>query len=109
MPVLQFSSSWSGFLLGCGGLWELQLNSKFVTQCCRVRSQPCYMHVENMHTSIDGALQEFGTALKLKFARTLQVVDLSVYKGRPLYSSSRQPTVHVEPELQHSAIQKWTY
>ena len=106
--MLQFSSSWSGFLLGCGGLWELQLNSKFVTQRCRVRLHACYMRVENMHTSID-ALREFGTALKLKFARTLQVVDLSVYKGRPLYSSSRQPTVHVELEPQHSAIQKWTY
>ena len=29
--------------------------------------------------------------------------------GRPLYSSSRQPAVRVEPEPQHPAIQKWTY
>ncbi len=29
--------------------------------------------------------------------------------GRPLYSSSRQPAVRVEPEPQHPAIQKWSY
>ncbi|KAI0681853.1 hypothetical protein C8T65DRAFT_714304 [Cerioporus squamosus] len=29
--------------------------------------------------------------------------------GRPLYSSSRQPAVRVEPEPQHPAIEKWTY
>ena len=100
---------------GFAALRELQLNGKFATLqdatalLCAVASPDLRsVRIDNCECPTDvfvDTLHEFGTVLKSKFARALEIVDLSVYGIGPAVTLERPLVEYLHPLLQIGGLQ----